>query len=57
MRREAQRPAAFARLKWFVGQEAFRPPASGVAATALPPQSKTSHHLPASSAYRGDTIY
>jgi hypothetical protein len=42
LRREAQRHAAFARTKNFASQDELRAPESGVAAAALPPQSKTS---------------
>ena len=48
LRREAQRHAAFARPHGFAGPESIRLSESGVAAPALPPQSKTSrnfHHL------------
>ena len=41
LRREAQRHAAFARTRWVENLGVCRPHESGVAAPALPPQSKT----------------
>jgi len=45
LRREVERHAAFALTHHFLDFENVRPPESGVAASALPPQSKTSRNF------------
>jgi hypothetical protein len=56
LRREAQRHAALAHAMTRAHPHGLRTPESGVAAPALPPQSKTSRKLPAAPSNRGCSI-